>query len=60
MIENGEMIEKQEDKRDLVFFYLCLVKRMEKWRDRKFICFVEKKSKEIENEVGINLQLCSH
>ena len=51
------MIEKWEDKRDLVISYLCLVERMEKWRDEKLICLVEKKIENMENEVGINLQL---
>ena len=52
------MIEKWEDRRDLVFSYLYLVERMEKWRDEKLICLVEKKNENMENEVGINLQLC--
>ena len=54
-IENGEEIEKWEDRRDLVFSHLCLVERMKKWRDEKFICLVWKKNERMENEVGINL-----
>ena len=39
---------------------MCLVGRMEKWRDGKFICLVEKKNERMENEVGINLLLRSY
>ena len=39
---------------------MCLVERMEKKRNRKFICLVEKKNEMMENEVGINLQLYPH
>ena len=31
---------------------------MEKWKDRKLICLVEKKNERMKNEVDINLQLC--
>ena len=31
---------------------------MEKWRDEKIIYLVEKKNEKMENNVGINLQLC--
>jgi len=37
-IENEKGMEKWDDRRDLVFFHLCLVGRMEKWRDGKLIC----------------------
>lgn len=33
----------------LVFFYLCLVRKMEKWRDVKLIFLVEKNNERIEN-----------
>ena len=44
-IENGEMIEKWNDKKYYNFLSLCLVERIEKWRDRiyslyKFILIV--------------------
>ena len=42
-LENQERIKESRDKRNLVFFYLCLVGRMKKWRDEKFICLVERK-----------------
>ena len=48
-------IEKWEDRRDLIFSYLCLFERMEKWIDENFICLVEKKNERMKNEVGINL-----
>ena len=32
-----------ENKTDLVFSHLCLIERIEKWRDGKFICLVKKK-----------------
>ena len=35
---------------------MCLVERMEKKRNRKFICLVEKKIEMMENEVVIGLQ----
>ena len=60
MIENGEGIEKSKDRKDLVFSHLCLVKKMEKWRDRKLIYFVEKKIIGWKSEVDIYLQLCPH
>ena len=39
--------KKWEDRRSLVFFYLCLVVRIKKLTDEKFICLVEKKNKRI-------------
>ena len=36
---------------------MCLVGRVEKWRDGKNFYFVEKKSERIENKVCINLPL---
>ena len=59
-IENWEKIEKWKSRRDLVFSHLCLVGRMEKWRDGKLIFLVKKKNEKMENKVGINLQLCLH
>ena len=47
MIENDEGIEKWKDRRNLVFFYLCLVVRIKKWRDEKIICLVEKENERI-------------
>ena len=47
------MIEKWEDRKDLVLSHMCLVGRMKKWRDEKLICLVEKKNESMENEVGI-------
>ena len=47
------MIEKLEDKRNLVFSYLYLVRRMEKWKDEKFICLVEKKNERMKNKISI-------
>ena len=34
-IENGKMIEKWEDKKNLISSYMCLIEMMEKWRDEK-------------------------
>ena len=42
-IENGEMMEKWEDRKDFSFPHLCLVGRVEKWRDGKLFCLVENK-----------------
>ena len=57
-----EEIEKREDRRNLIFSYLCLVGRMEKWKVIKLICLVEKKKKMRgwESEIRINLQLYSY
>ena len=46
-VEKKEDRKWEEDGRDLVFSYLCLVKMMEKLRDRKLICLVEKKNEEM-------------
>ena len=53
-------MKKWEDIRYLVFFYMCLVEKMEKWGDRKLIYLVEKKNEMMKTEVGINLQLYPH
>ena len=58
-IENEERIEKWEDRRDLVFSHLCLIRKMEKRRDGKLICFVEKKNERMENEAGIKFTIMS-
>ena len=57
MIENIERMEKWEDWKDLVFPRVCLVGKMEKWRDEKLICLDEKKNERMKNIVGINLLL---
>ena len=54
----GAIIGKLENKRGLIFSYMHLVRRIEKYRDRKFICLVEKKKEIMKNEVWIKLQLC--
>ena len=38
-IKNEEEIEKWEDRKNLVFSYMYLVGRMEKWRDGKLYLF---------------------
>ena len=48
MIQNNEGIERWDDKRDLVFSHMCLVGRMEKWRNRKLIYLVGEKKWEDE------------
>ena len=37
-MEDWEGIEKWEDRRYLVFSYLCLVEKTDKWKDEKLIC----------------------
>ena len=54
-IENWERMKKWEDRRDFSFPRLCLVGRMEKWRDGKLFYLVEKKTEKIENRACINL-----
>ena len=44
MEENEEVIKNFEDRRDLIFFHICLVWRME--------------NGEMKNEVDINLHFC--
>ena len=51
------MIEKWKDRKDLVFSCMCLVGRVEKWRDGKLFCLIEKKSERLENKVCIKLPL---
>ena len=46
-IKNREMIEKWQDRRNLVFTHLYLVGRMEKMRDEKLICLIEKKNEKM-------------
>ena len=60
MIKNGEGIKKWEDKKDLVFSYMCLVGRIEKWGEGKLFYLVEKKNERIENRVYINLLICPY
>ena len=56
-IEQGEELEKWEERNDLVFSYMCLVRMIEKLRDGKLICLIEKKNDKMKIKVGINLQL---
>ena len=39
---------KWEERKNLIFSYLCLIEMMEKWKDRKLICLVEKKNERME------------
>ena len=60
-IENGEWIEKWEDMGDFSFSYLCLVREVEKWRNKKKIVWlIKKKNERIENVVCINLLSCPY
>ena len=59
-IENGERMKKWEDRRDFSFPRLCLVGRVEKWRDGKLFCLVMKINGRIENRVCINLHICPY
>ena len=56
-IENRERIEKWKNRKDLVFSHICLIGRIEKWKDEKLFCLVEKKSERIENKIDIKLPL---
>ena len=51
-------MEKWKDRKDLAFSHLCLVRRVEKWRDEKLFCLVEIKNERMKNKVDINLLLC--
>ena len=44
------MIKKWNDRKNLVFSHMCLVGRIEKWRDEKIFYLVEKKSERIRSE----------
>ena len=48
------------NRKDLVFHHMCLVGRMEKWKNEKLICLVEKKNENLEKVVCFNLLLCSY
>ena len=50
---NGKM-KKRDDRKYLVFFCMCLVGGMKKWKSEKLFCLVEKKSGRIKNVVYIN------
>ena len=52
--KSSRRIEKCEDKKYLVFSRVCLVGGIEKWKDGKLFCLVEKKSERIENVVYTN------
>ena len=47
-------MEKWENKKYLIFPYVCLVEGVEKWEGGKLFCLLEKKSEMIENVVYIN------
>ena len=53
-------MKKWKDRKDLVFPYLCLVRRVEKWMDEIFIYLVEIKNERMKNKVDINLPLCPY
>lgn len=42
-IKNDEGMEKWGDRKDLVSFHVCLVGRMEKWRDEKLLFWLRRK-----------------
>ena len=50
-VENRGRIEKWEDRNVFTFLHLCLVERVEKWRNEKLFGLVE-------NKVCINLPSC--
>ena len=50
-MENGGRMENGEDRKVFSFPDLCLVERVEKWRDEKLFGLVE-------NKVRINLPSC--
>ena len=53
-------MEKWEDRKDFSFPHLCLVGRVEKWRDEKLFYLVGKRNGRIENGVCISLLLCPY
>ena len=53
-----EKIKKWEDRIDLFFSHLCLVGRMESGEMENLFVWLKRKMR-MENEIGINLQLCS-
>ena len=59
-MENVGGIEKWEGRRVLVFSHMFLVERMEKQRNGKLFCLVEKKNEMIKNRIGRNLLLCKY
>ena len=56
-MEKWEDRKWREDRKDLVFSHMCLVGRVEKWKDGKLFYLVEKKSERIENKICVNLPL---
>ena len=53
-------MEKWENRKNFSFSHLCLVGRVEKWRDGTLFCLVYIKNERIENRVCINLQSCPY
>ena len=47
-------VEKWEDRKYLVFPFVCLVEGVEKWESRKLFCLVEEKNERIEHVIYIN------
>ena len=47
-------MEKREDRKDLVFSYVCLVGEVEKWEGGKLFCLVGEKKGRMKNVVYIN------
>ena len=47
-------MKKQEDRKNLVFPYVCLVGGVEKWEDKKLFCLIGEKKERMENVVYIN------
>ena len=53
-------MEKWENRKNFSFSHLCLVGRVEKWRDGTLFCLVYIKNERIENRVRINSQSCPY
>ena len=50
----SKRMEKQKDKKDLVFSRVCLVEGVEKWEGRKFFYLIREKKGRMENVVYRN------
>ena len=47
-------MKKYDDRKNLIFSHLCLVKGVEKWKGGKFFCLVREKKKRMENIIYMN------
>ena len=48
------MMKKWDDRKDLIFSHVCMVRRVKKQKDEKLFCLIGKKKRRMKNVVYIN------